>query len=85
MEANTPIRTVSIRDFYANMKKYSTLVTQGETLVVTKNRRDLFRVIPIPATKKYSRADLLDLPKLSGTEVIDTDLSQRVDEIVYGN
>ena len=73
-----------MREFYANMKRYSTLVEQGENFIVTKNRKDLFHVTPVPQKKKYTRADLFKLSKMTKPEPGDRDMSSRIDEIVYG-
>ena len=82
MKTNTPTQ-IGMREFMRNTKKIKAAVARGEEFEVLDRTTPVFKIVPTGAVakKKYSLADLKKLRFRSGQ----SDLSQSVDEIVYGS
>lgn len=83
---------IGVKELYKNLNKIYKRTAQGESFIVVKRSTPVFRVIPYKAenekekeqkNKKYTLKDLrkLQFSTLRGGH---TNLSERVDEIVYG-
>lgn len=75
---------IGVKQLYKNLKTISNKVAKGESFIVVKRSKPIFRVIPYQEEKrkKYTLKDLknLQFEKLkSGHEK----LSEKIDEIVY--
>lgn len=71
------------REFYRSPAKVADIMQAGQSIAVTKRGERFFNVTPEPVNKKgLTMKDFSDLIIYNSGE---TDLSQRVDEIVYGN
>ncbi len=71
------------REFYRNPAKVADIIQAGQKITVTHRGEDFFDVIPKSVKKKgLTMRDFSDLIIYNSGE---TDVSQRVDEIVYGN
>ena len=74
-------KTISIREVHRNLSDITRDVLFGRPFIVTKNGQPVFRIEPIEQAKpKNLREDFKHIQFSSG----DPDLSQKVDEIVYG-
>ncbi len=79
----THIQTIGVKEFHTNLPKIARAVRRGTSYIVMKHARPLFRIEPMqkdPAHRKYTFEDLMKLRFRNGEK----NLSQRVDEIVYG-
>lgn len=72
---------IGVKQLYKNLKGITRRVQRGESFIVVKRSKPVFRVIPYQEErpKKYTLKDLEKLQFKSG----DKDLSQKIDEIVY--
>jgi len=77
------VTSINIRDLYRNMKDITERAVNGESFEVSKNHVPVFKIHPAQRQKKklFNIKDWESLQFESG----ETDLSQRIDEIVYGN
>jgi len=71
-----------VKQLYKELKKISEATLRGQSFVVVKNSKPVFRIEPIEKTtpRKYS---LQDFKKLQ-FKTNDRDLSRLVDKITYG-
>lgn len=72
-------QTITIREVHRNLSAIAEAVQKGKSYVITKNAKPVFRISPV-VEKEYTIKDLRRLQFSSGEK----NLSQRVDEIVYG-
>ena len=79
-----PVQMIGVKEFHANLPKVARGVSRGMSYIVMKHARPLFRVeptrVPPRGKKQYTLRDLMKLRFRSGEK----NLSQRIDEIVYG-
>ena len=75
-------QTVTMRELHRNLKKIGEEAQKGQTFVVIKNSKPAFTIGPVEeeSTKFHTLKDLKKLRFRSGQG----DLSQRIDEILYG-
>lgn len=77
-------KTIGVRELTRNMKTISRAAKHGASFIVMKNAEPVFRIEPvaeeIKKKGKYTKEDLFSIRFNSGEK----DLSQRIDEIVYG-
>ena len=80
MKNTTP--TIGVRELTRNLKKITTRVQRGATIVVQKNNTPLFRITPLTESPQTIPLTLKDIEKIqfSGS----THASSNVDNIVYG-
>ncbi len=75
---------IGIKQLYTGLKDITEQVRFGQSFLVVKNSKPVFRIEPVEKTvqprKKYT---LKDLEKITFSSD-DPDLSKKVDEIVYG-
>ena len=74
---------ISTRDFFRNYSKYQKKIDNNKGIIVTKQNRDQFVILPVPKKEKkgkYTLKDILNLRFTSGEK----DLSKQIDKIVYG-
>lgn len=76
---------IGVKQLYKNLKKISQSVARGESFIVVKRSKPIFRVIPYQKKeieKKYTLRDLknLQFKKLKGKK---ERLSEKIDEIIY--
>ncbi len=76
-------KKIGMREFLRNTKKIKAAVARGEEFEVCDRTTPVFRIVPAVTThgKKYTFDDLMKLKFHSGQN----NLSQSVDDIVYGN
>ena len=72
---------IGVKQLYKNLKGITRRVQKGESFIVVKRSKPVFRLVPYrPAKpKKYALKDLAKLQFKTG----DKKLSQKIDEIVY--
>lgn len=75
-----PLREVPMREFYKHMRKFQNPAFIGNGIVVTSNKRPAFIVTSAVPKKAFS------LSRLKGLQAkgLPSDLSRRIDEILYG-
>ncbi len=72
--------TINIRELYRNLKKITERAEKGESFLVLKNSRPVFKIEPEQKKKPFSIEELSKI-RFKGPK----DLSKRIDEIVYGD
>lgn len=75
--------TIGVKQLYKNLRSIAKRAKAGESFLVVKHTTPLFRIVPSDqevAKKPYTLKDVLDLRFKSGEK----NLSEKVDEIVYG-
>jgi len=72
-------KTISIRQVHRELRSIAEQAQAGQAFIVQKNGTPVFRIAPVNRKRKYTLADLRKLQFSSG----ETDISQRIDEIVY--
>ncbi|MBU4298482.1 type II toxin-antitoxin system prevent-host-death family antitoxin [Patescibacteria group bacterium] len=72
---------IGVKQLYKNLARISQRVAKGESFIVVKRSKPVFRVVPYQE-KKIKKYTLKDLEKLR-FRTGDKKLSQKVDEIVY--
>lgn len=77
-----PEKSISIRTLYRELPRIAGAVAKGQRFDVTKHGKPIFTLGPVRVTQgaRYTLRDLQALQWKGGAK----DLSQRVDEIVYG-
>lgn len=75
-------KRISVRTLYRQMTKIAKAVAQGERFAVTKHGKAIFSIGPVQL-RRGARYSLQDFQKLQW-EGGQKDLSQRVDEVLYG-
>lgn len=76
-------KIIGVRELSRNMKAVSRATKRGMSYLVMRNNEPLFHINPVAeegSKKKYTKEDLFSIRFNSGEK----DLSQRIDEIVYG-
>lgn len=73
--------TIGARELQRNLKKIFDRAGKGESFIVQKNARPMFRILPMEVVKKkkYTKKDLEKIQFQSG----ERNLSGRIDEILY--
>lgn len=73
---------IDIKQLHTQLKQITQAVSEGTGFIVVKNSQPVFRIEPLEptVTKKYSLQDFNKL-QVKGKE---KNLSNKVDEIVYG-
>ena len=76
------VKRITSREFYRSPAYIARLMEAGETIIVTKDGKDFFKVVPKTKNKKRALkiSDFADLI-VPGKE---KNLSKDVDKIVYG-
>lgn len=76
------LQIIGIKQLHKELKRISQRARQGESFLVVKNSKAVFKIEPIePISEK--RYTLEDFKKLQ-FETADKKLSEHIDEIVYG-
>lgn len=83
---------IGVKELYKNLNKIYKRTAKGESFIVVKRSKPVFRVVPykIDIKQKWERKNkkytLKDLEKLQFSTLKGghTNLSERIDEIVYG-
>ncbi len=75
-------KTIGARELQRNLKKIFERADKGESFIVAKNARPVFRIEPMETVKKkkYTKKDLFSIRFRSG----DKNLSKNIDKILYG-
>jgi len=75
---------IGVKELYKNLKEIARRTTKGESFIVVKRSRPVFRIVPYHEgrAKKYSLKDLktLQFERLKGKH---EKLSGKIDELVY--
>ncbi|KND51498.1 MAG: hypothetical protein AB202_02910 [Parcubacteria bacterium C7867-007] len=73
---------LGIKELQNNLKRIADAALKGQSFTVVRDSKPVFRIEPILPTKRTGTLeDALATAKFKG----DKDLSNRIDEIVYGN
>lgn len=75
---------IGVKQLYKNLKRIARRTAKGESFIVVKRSKPVFKVVPYkpykePAERKYTLKDLMKLQFKTGEK----NLSKKVDEIVY--
>ena len=78
----TTVKKIGTRELSRNLKSVKQAVARGTEFEVYDRTNPLFRIVPITSSKpkKYTFADLSDLQFSTN----DPKLSEKIDDIVYG-
>ncbi|MBI4121773.1 MAG: hypothetical protein HY461_00420 [Parcubacteria group bacterium] len=76
------MKNIGIRQVYRDLKTIAEQAQRGESFLVFKNAKPLFRIEPPQplSQKPFTLKDLKKIHFKSG----DPDLSQKIDQILYG-
>ena len=82
MKTKVKAKKIGMRELGRNLSRISHEAAMGNRFLVTKNNKTIFRIEPENEIKKkiFTSADLTRASVATG----DPNLSQKVDEIVYG-
>lgn len=73
---------MTTREYFRSPRKVADIVRRGATITVTRGGKPFFITSPETATEGFTGKDFADWAGCIKSK--ETDLSQRVDEIVYG-
>ena len=74
---------IGIKELQGNLKRVADAAQRGETFIVVRDSKPVFRIEPIlrVSGKKRTLSDLLKAARFSHP---DPKLSQKIDEVAYG-
>jgi antitoxin (DNA-binding transcriptional repressor) of toxin-antitoxin stability system len=71
---------IGIKQLHQNLKKIAEAALAGQSFIVVKNSRPVFKIEPIQSvSKKYTLADFRKLQ----FKIRDRNLSRKIDKILY--
>ena len=71
---------IGIKQLHQNLKKIAEAALAGQSFIVVKNSRPVFKIEPIQSvSKKYTLADFRKLQ----FKIRDSNLSRKIDKILY--
>jgi len=74
---------IGIKQLYTNLREITEKAQEGESYIVVRNSKPVFRIEPMAAVPRHKKYTFEDLKKIRFSSD-DPDLSKKVDEIVYG-
>lgn len=78
------LQIIGVKELYKQLKQVSQAALRGQSFLVVRNSKPVFRIEPIEPTaeKKYSLKDFKNIQFKMRYK--DRNLSKKIDEIVYG-
>lgn len=81
--ANKKTKTIGIRELSRDLKTITLEAVNGQPYIVMKNSQPVFKIEPLDP-KQAKLHTLKDIKKLQFKDNAETNLSLRIDEILYG-
>lgn len=76
-------RIIGIKQLHKELSQIPQMVSKGESYIVVKNSKAVFKIVPYRVEKKERKYNIKDFKKLQFSQ--DKNLSKEIDKTVYPN